>query len=158
MKEAHQLLTRLKEHRATLAVAESFTGGILQDHLTDVPGSSKVFRGGVVAYHDSAKRRLLGVRAATLKDNGAVSAPVAKAMARGVRRLFGATMGIATTGIAGPTGATKEKAVGLSFVAVSYRGKVLVEQRQLAGSRQEVKEGATLQALTLAAKALSQNR
>jgi nicotinamide-nucleotide amidase len=106
----------LAEQGRSLAVAESCTGGLLAERLTNVPGASRYFRGGVVAYANEAKCDLLGVPEALLAAHGAVSAPVAKAMAEGVRTRLGADFGISTTGISGPDGGSEEKPVGLVFV------------------------------------------
>jgi nicotinamide-nucleotide amidase len=106
----------------TLAVAESCTGGLLAERITNVPGASGYFRGGVVAYANEAKRDLLGVPEALLAAHGAVSAPVAKAMAEGVRTRLGADLGVSTTGISGPDGGTAEKPVGLVFVGFADAG------------------------------------
>src|SRR3990170_5624788 len=102
----------LKAHGWTLAVAESCTGGLVADRITDVAGSSEYFLGGVVAYANMAKERILGVRASTLESHGAVSQETAVEMAKGVRRAFGADLAVAVTGIAGPGGAQADKPVG----------------------------------------------
>jgi nicotinamide-nucleotide amidase len=109
----------LQRGRKTLAVAESCTGGLLAERISAVPGASGWFRGGVVAYADAAKSALLGVPEAALREHGAVSEPVARAMAEGARGRFDADLGVATTGIAGPTGGSAEKPVGLVFVALA---------------------------------------
>jgi PncC family amidohydrolase len=103
----------------TLALAESCTGGLVGHRLTEVPGSSAYFLGGYLAYANEAKERLLGVQHATLDDFGAVSAETAEEMARGARRALGADIGLSVTGIAGPTGETPGKPVGLTFIALS---------------------------------------
>ena len=113
-----QLLTQRK---LTLAVAESCTGGLVGHRLTNVPGSSTYFIGGVVAYAYEAKERLLGVSHNTLYDYGAVSEPTAREMARGVRRALGTDVGLSVTGIAGPGGGLPGKPVGLTWVALSAR-------------------------------------
>ena len=113
-----QLLT---QHKLTLAVAESCTGGLVGHRLTNVPGSSTYFLGGVVAYAYDAKEDLLGVSHNTLYDHGAVSEETAREMARGVRRALGADIGISVTGIAGPGGGMPDKPVGLAWVALSTR-------------------------------------
>ena len=105
--------------RLTLAVAESCTGGLIARRLTLVPGSSRYFRGGVVAYHNDVKTSLLRVPDSVLRQEGAVSRAAALAMARGVRALLGADVGLACTGIAGPGGGTPDKPVGLTYVALS---------------------------------------
>lgn len=109
----------LAERGRTLAVAESCTGGLIAQKLTDVPGSSAYFLGGVVAYGNAAKRDLLGVPAKLLATHGAVSDEVARAMAEGARARFGADLAVATTGIAGPGGGTPEKPTGLVHVALA---------------------------------------
>ncbi len=111
------VVRRLAEHGHTLATAESCTGGMIAELVTAVPGSSAVFRGGVVAYANEAKTALLGVPADLLAEHGAVSDPVVRAMAEGARVRFAADYAVATTGIAGPTGGTADKPVGLLYVA-----------------------------------------
>ncbi|HSO28638.1 MAG TPA: nicotinamide-nucleotide amidohydrolase family protein [Candidatus Sulfomarinibacteraceae bacterium] len=105
--------------RLTVAVAESCTGGLVAAALTDIPGSSGYFLGGVVAYADASKREILGVPAATMAAHGAVSAQVARAMAMAVRDRFGASIAASVTGIAGPGGGSEEKPVGLTYVGVA---------------------------------------
>ncbi|MGH0037617.1 MAG: competence/damage-inducible protein A [Myxococcota bacterium] len=103
----------------SIATAESCTGGLIAQKLTEVPGSSGYFLGGVVAYANEAKEAMLGVPGELLRDHGAVSDPVARAMAEGVRARFGSDFGVATTGISGPTGGSDEKPVGLVHVAIA---------------------------------------
>jgi len=109
----------LAERGLTVAVAESCTGGLIAHRLTNVPGSSRYFLGGVVAYANEVKERMLGVRPETLRQHGAVSRETALEMARGVRRLLGADIALSATGIAGPAGGTPEKPVGLVYVALA---------------------------------------
>jgi PncC family amidohydrolase len=109
---------RLRARRQTVAVAESCTGGMLGAALTDVPGSSEYFLGGVIAYADEVKRRQLGVPAGLLEAHGAVSAPAAAAMATGVRKLMQADIGVSITGVAGP-GEEEHKPAGLTFVGLA---------------------------------------
>ena len=113
------VVRRLGENERTLATAESCTGGMIAELMTAVPGSSAVFRGGVVAYANEAKTALLGVPEALLAEHGAVSEPVARAMAEGARARFGADYAVATTGIAGPAGGSADKPVGLLVVALA---------------------------------------
>jgi nicotinamide-nucleotide amidase len=109
----------LAKHALTVGVAESCTGGLIAQRITDNPGASAYFLGGVVAYANAAKRDLLGVSEADLAEHGAVSDPVVRAMAEGVRQHFGTDFGIATTGISGPGGGSEEKPVGLVHVALA---------------------------------------
>jgi len=112
----------LVRHDRTIATAESCTGGLVAARITGVSGSSAYFLGGIVSYSNDAKHRLLGVPDLMLERYGAVSVDVALAMARGVRRKIGTDIGIATTGIAGPSGATPTKPVGLVYVALAADG------------------------------------
>jgi len=124
----------------TLATAESSTGGLLAHRITNVPGSSSYYLGGLVAYANEAKEALLGVRRETLVAFGAVSEPVAREMARGARRSIGADVGISVTGIAGPGGGTPEKPVGLAYVGLSAPGADRCERHVWQGDRLANKE------------------
>lgn len=124
----------LRERGLTLAVAESCTGGLIGHRLTDVPGSSAYLLLGVIAYSNAAKEQQLGVRAETLQAHGAVSEATAAEMAEGVRRAAGASLGLATTGIAGPGGGSGEKPVGTVCVGLAWEGGVWSRRYQL-GSR-----------------------
>ncbi|MGE5619598.1 MAG: CinA family protein [Sphingomonadaceae bacterium] len=116
---AEELGRRLRVRGLSVATAESCTGGGVADAITDVAGSSAYFLGGVVAYSNEVKERLLGVDSAVLATQGAVSQPVALQMAEGVRRLLGADVAVGITGIAGPGGGSAEKPVGLVYIAVA---------------------------------------
>jgi nicotinamide-nucleotide amidase len=136
----------LQEKDATLALAESCTGGLLAKRLTDMPGSSAYFTEGLVTYSNEAKERLLGVPQALLLEHGAVSEPVARAMAEGSRKVSGADYGLSVTGIAGPDGGTEEKPVGLVFVGISDAEGTLAEKLDLtawARSRDSIRERST---------------
>lgn len=137
----------LVRRRQTVAVAESCTGGSVLDRLTDVPGSSRYVLLGVVAYHNRMKTNLLGVSPALLARHGAVSAPVARAMARGARSASGATVGLAITGIAGPDGGTARKPVGLVYMAIADRRRTVVKRWQFHGDRRVIKDRAVQAAL-----------
>jgi len=114
---AGQVVRALEQRGLTLSVAESCTGGLIGDLVTDVPGSSRVYPGGVVAYANRPKRDLLGVPAELLQAHGAVSAEAVLAMAEGVRRALGTDVGVGVSGVAGPTGGSAEKPVGTVFIA-----------------------------------------
>ena len=133
--EVIRLLTLSGE---TVAAAESLTGGLVAAALTDVPGASNAFRGGVVAYATELKAQLLGVDVGILKKHGPVYAPVAAAMAEGVRQRLGATIGVATTGVAGP-GPQDGHPAGTVHVAVSLSGDTVVRTMALPGNRDEVR-------------------
>lgn len=119
----------------TLGTAESCSGGLIGSRITDVSGSSGCYAGGVVSYSNEAKARLLGVREDLLEEHGAVSEPVAREMAAGVRRLLGTDLGVSATGIAGPSGATAEKPVGLVYIAVALGETVAVEEHRFTDDR-----------------------
>ena len=144
--EIGELLRHLK---LTVATAESATGGRVADQLTNVPSSSDYFTGAVVAYDNDIKTRLLSVPQETLERVGAVSEETAVAMAEGVRRRLGVDVGVSTTGIAGPTGATPQKLVGLVYVAVAYPRGTRCQRHDFGGSREENKESFTRAALEL---------
>lgn len=129
----------LRETGATLAVAESCSGGLIGHRLTEVPGSSAYLLADIVAYSNAIKERVLGVPADVLAQHGAVSAETAEAMACGVRRLAGSTLGLATTGIAGPDGGTAEKPVGTVWVALDGPAGTRSRRYQLWGTREWVK-------------------
>lgn len=138
----------LTTRKATLSVAESATGGLVADKLTNVPGSSAYFLGGVVAYSNAVKTAQLGVRLKTLDRFGAVSARCAKEMALGVRRKTGSDYSLALTGIAGPSGGTRSKPVGLTYIAAaSPNGTVRVGRFRFPGGRRNVKERSASAAL-----------
>jgi len=139
----------LGEHRKTLAVAESCSGGLLGHRLTNVSGSSEYFLEGSIAYSNQAKIRDLNVPESLIQSRGAVSAEVAQAMAEGVRRKAGSSFGLAITGIAGPTGGTAEKPVGLVFSAVSWEGGVDIVKNVFLGNREQVKFQSTQTALDM---------
>lgn len=129
----------LRRQGKSLAVAESCSGGLICHRLTNISGSSDYFQGGVVTYSNRAKMDLLTVPADTLKQHGAVSPDTATAMARGVQKLFHADFGLAVTGIAGPTGGTPTKPVGLVFVGLATPRRVETRRHQFPGDRERVK-------------------
>jgi nicotinamide-nucleotide amidase len=143
------VLAGLRAREQTLAVAESCTGGLLSAHLTDVPGASDVFLGGVVSYSNQAKEDLIDVPRDVLLEHGAVSEEVAQAMAEGVRSRFNSDWGIGITGIAGPTGGTEEKPVGLVHWAVAGPSGTSAVHRVFPGNRSIVREWSLNTALDL---------
>jgi nicotinamide-nucleotide amidase len=137
-----------------IGTAESCTGGLLTSRLTDVPGSSDYLDAGVVSYANWAKTALVGVDDATIAANGAVSEPVARAMASGVRKRLGADVGVGITGIAGPAGGSDSKPVGTVFVGVSFPGGEVVKKYRFLGGRDLVKGQAAQAALDMVRRAL----
>ena len=148
------VLDRCRELKFTLAVAESCTGGMLGERLTNIPGSSDVFLGGVIGYHNDVKKELLGVTAQLLEKHGAVSEQVALRMAAGIRERTGADVGISVTGIAGPGGGTPEKPVGLIWVAV-HASDAKARRFHVGGDRAEIRQRAAQAALEMVRRALS---
>jgi nicotinamide-nucleotide amidase len=138
-----------------LAIAESCTGGLIQNLFTDNSGSSNYFAGGVVSYSNDGKRKLLGVKESTLKNFGAVSEEAVQEMLKGVRSLFDVDYAIAVSGIAGPTGGTKEKPVGLVYIGVNIEGELLVERFNFSGDRLQVKQQSAENAIYLLLRNLS---
>jgi len=145
----------LKKKRQTLAVAESCTGGLLGHRITNVPGSSGYFCQGILAYSNQAKINLLGVPSEIIESHGAVSPQVAQAMATGIRVSADATYGLSITGIAGPSGGTKEKPVGLVYTALAYNQGVLVKKNLFLGNRNAIKFQSTQKALDMLRQFLS---
>jgi PncC family amidohydrolase len=144
----------LSSRGETLAIAESLTGGLVASMVTDVPGSSAYFLEGVVTYADGSKMERLGVREDTLIAHGAVSEEVACEMAEGVRAVLDADWGISTTGIAGPTGATEEKPLGLVYYAVAGVTGTHVRRQVFPGDRLQVKLSSSEAVLSLLLEAL----
>jgi nicotinamide-nucleotide amidase len=140
--------------QATLAVAESCTGGLVAQRITGVAGASRSFLGGAVVYSDELKTSLAGVPAELIAEHGAVSAEVARALAEGIRARTGATIGLGITGIAGPTGGTETKPVGLVHIAVCDPQGVDALERTFRGDRQRVREWAAQQALDMVRRRL----
>lgn len=153
MQDLYRVATRLAGHLGelgwTLAVAESCTGGLVGHSITEVPGCSTFFMGGVISYANEVKHHLLGVPMETLDAHGAVSQQTALAMAQEVRRLLAADVGLAVTGIAGPTGGTPAKPVGTAFVAVSTPRGEAVEHCSWGNDRHDNKQRSAMAALLL---------
>jgi len=140
MSEERQIAEKLTKNKLSLAVAESCTGGLVSSLITDVPGSSKYFFGGVTAYSNELKTSLLKVPHRMIKKHGAVSEEVAEAMAHGIKKETGADITAAITGIAGPDGGTEEKPVGLAHIVVL--GPMVKRARKVLfqGTREEIKQ------------------
>jgi nicotinamide-nucleotide amidase len=128
----------LREHQSTLAVAESCTGGLVAHRLTQIPGSSDYFERSVVVYSNKAKIQMLGIPESLISSLGAVSAEVAEKMAEGIRQVSGTTLGLAITGIAGPTGGSEEKPVGRVFIALAGPKGTVSKRYQLPGDRNQI--------------------
>lgn len=145
------IINQLIQNKLTLATAESCTGGLISHRLTNVPGASAVFMGGIVAYSNEAKKTFLGVSESTLSEFGAVSDPVAQQMAIGVCKQLQSDIGIGVTGIAGPTGGSPEKPVGLVYISVACPSRKIqvVKKYLFNGTRVEIKQQTSETALQL---------
>ena len=144
-----KISTILKEKNLKIATAESCTGGLISHSFTNISGSSDYFDMGIVSYSNKAKTELLGVSEDILNRFGAVSEQVAKEMADGVRKRSRVDIGIATTGIAGPTGGTKDKPVGLVYIAISIKDTTQVKKFKFSGSRLDNKDSTLNAALRM---------
>lgn len=136
----NQVVKCLEKHNYTVATVESCTGGLLAGTLVNCSGVSAYFEEGFITYSNEAKTKLVGVSEATLARVGAVSEETAREMAEGVRQVTGATIGLSTTGIAGPMGGTKQKPVGLVYIGLALPEKTYVYELHLKGTRQEIRE------------------
>ena len=158
MTHAKTVVEELRIQKLRLATAESCTGGLISEKITRIPGSSAVYLGGVCAYANEVKEKLLGVQPETLAQYGAVSAQTAQEMADGIRARTGADIAISTTGIAGPDGGTPEKPIGLVYIAISSNRLLCAQELRLdpmqLRTRQEIREVASERALLLAMRAL----
>lgn len=160
MKLEEELGKLLIEKHLTVATAESCTGGLVSSKLTDVSGSSEYVKLNFVTYANEAKHNILGVSWDILNTYGAVSEQCAEAMANGLEKATGCDVAICTTGIAGPTGGTEEKPVGLIYISVKYKGIVTIKEVKLPPDipRVEMKEAFANHALSLAISTLSGNK
>ena len=140
----------LHQRGLTISCAESSTGGLISSVLMNVPGCSAYFRGAVVAYDGETKKEVLGVSAETLEKYGSVSAETAKEMAERVRKLIGSDIAISETGIAGPSGGSQQRPLGLFCIGLSSRDGTWAEEHVFSGNRQENRESATKTALSMA--------
>lgn len=139
----------LLKQRLNLSICESCTGGMLGSIITSIPGSSRYFKGGVIAYSNEVKKNFVGVKNHTLNKFGAVSEQTARQMAQGTRRLIGADIGVSITGIAGPKGGTKEKPVGTVFIGITDNKKIKVYKFHFKGNRNQIRKNVCTQALKL---------
>jgi len=133
----------------TLAIAESCTGGLLANRLTNIPGSSNFLKVAIIAYSNEAKSKLLNIPRTAINKQGAVSTKTAISMAKGVRKILKTDFGISITGIAGPTGGTKAKPVGLTFIAICTKLETLCLKYQFSGTRTRIKSQAATESLRL---------
>ncbi len=138
---------RLRERGWTLAIAESCTGGLICDRITNISGSSDYFMGGMVNYSNESKTKHLGISLDYIKKYGTVSPQVARKMAQGVRKAFHTTFGLSTTGVAGPTGGTKRSPIGRVFIGLADGRRTWVGKLDLKGNRRKIKEKAAEKSL-----------
>lgn len=154
--DAQDVVKQLTQRRLTVATAESLTAGMLSSVIAAVPGASAVLQGGIVAYNNTVKHRLLGVSADTLAARGAVDSDTAKQMATGVRDRLDADIGIATTGVAGPE-PSEGKAVGIVFIALSTVDDTVAKLLRFDGTRQHIREATVAASLQLVAEWLERS-
>ena len=147
--QAREIVNLASARGEILAVAESCTGGLLGAALTAVPGASVCVAGGIIAYCNSVKMKLLGVTEALLRQYGAVSEPVARAMAEGACRALGATLAVSVTGIAGPGGGTQDKPVGLVYIGAAGLGPSHARRFLFNGTREQIREHSCRAALEI---------
>ncbi len=143
----------LRKKSLTLATAESCTGGLLGNKITNIPGSSDYYLGGVIAYSNEIKKLICKVKEETLKQYGAVSKETAIEMAKGIRNYYQADIGLSTTGVAGPT-SSERKPIGLVYIGIASQKKAVVEEYHFLGNREMIKEQAAQMALNLVRKVL----
>lgn len=149
MRIEQQVAQTLINSKKTLAIAESCTGGLLTNRLTNIPGSSNFLKLALVVYCNESKIKLLKISPSTIIKYGAVSTQTAVALAKGARKILNSDFGIGITGIAGPTGGTKAKPVGLTYIAICTKVESLCLQCRFRGTRTRIKDQAATQALRL---------
>ncbi|HEX9971039.1 MAG TPA: CinA family protein [bacterium] len=152
MKDYHSLVDLLRSEKLTLATAESCTGGLIAKLITDIPGSSEVFVGGIVSYSNDMKEKWLGVSHETLEKFGAVSEKTVSEMLDGILKQTGSDLGIAVSGIAGPGGGTLEKPVGTVYIGIAFHGQKIIEQCFFQGSREDVRIASAKKAANMIVK------
>jgi len=138
----------LRQKGLTLGVVESATGGLISHRITNVPGSSDYYKGSVTAYSNEVKIKVVGVREDTINRYGAVSSEVAEEMAQGGRKILAADICLTDTGVAGPTGATPEKPVGIFYIGLSHKGGTFSRKHNFHGEREQNKQSAAEAALS----------
>ena len=144
---AVEIINIMREKKLTLGTVESATGGLIAYMITNIPGSSDVFRGSIISYSNEIKIKIVGVKEATLQESGAVSGQVARAMAKRGRKVLGVDICVADTGIAGPGGATPGKPVGLFYLGLSHKDGAFTQKHIFKGTREENKQQASQTAL-----------
>jgi nicotinamide-nucleotide amidase len=137
----------LADRGLTISVAESCTGGLIGSMITDVPGSSHYFLGGIIAYSNQSKIEILNVSSKTIEEHGAVSDQTVREMAWGAKRLFNSNLGLAITGIAGPEGGSIEKPVGTVFIGLAAEDRIFTAGYRFHGTRGEIKQETARMAL-----------
>jgi PncC family amidohydrolase len=147
MKPIEKLVDYLIAHKLTLSLAESCTGGLLSSLMVDIPGSSAWYKGGIVSYSEEAKSKLLAVDQQLLRKYGSVSSEIVNSMSEGVASVLNSDLSIAISGVAGPSGGTQEKPVGLVWIATRSREAHLVRSYLFLGSRSEIRQMACDKAL-----------
>ena len=150
-----KLAEKLKERKLTLSIAESCTGGMISSMLTELPGASEFFHGSAVTYSNDSKIDILNVDPETLKEYGAVSKETAKEMAIGARDVFKSDISVSVTGIAGPSGGSESKPLGLVFIAVLYGDRVKVTENRFKGSRNDIRTAASETVIAAVSELLS---
>lgn len=154
--DPNAIVKQLTLRQLTIATAESLTAGMLSSVIAGVPGASAVLQGGIVAYNNTVKHRLLGVSADTLAARGAVDSETARQMATGVRKRLNADLGVATTGVAGPE-PSEGKAVGIVFIALSTVDDTVAKLLRFNGTRQHIREATVAASLQLVAEWLERS-
>ena len=134
----NRIIKKLIKKKITVSIAESYTGGLVSSIFISIPGVSKVFNMGLITYSNKAKEKILNIDPITLKKYGAVSEEIAKSMAENLYKISRSKICISTTGIAGPGGGSKKKPVGLIFVCIKYKNKIILIKKNLIGSRKNI--------------------
>jgi nicotinamide-nucleotide amidase len=147
----------IRKHK-TLSVAESCTGGLISNRLTNIAGSSRYFKAAVIAYSNEIKIRQLKISPSLIKQKGAVSKEVAGLMAKNIRKITKTDLGLSVTGIAGPTGSTKTKPIGLVYVALASKQKLIVKEFNFKGNRLAIKRKSSTAAIKLLQNYLTKNK